>query len=222
MTSVLTEMFAHGLIGRRTSGRASAAADSAGHTAFALAAAERSAVLLKDSGAVLPLSATSDHSVAVIGADAASDPETSGFGSAQVVAPLTSTPLSAIRHRAGGDTSVTYVNGGSTTSPLAPIPDGILTPSSGRGHGLTLTLVRYGRRGDGFLSPTIVRTVEPTVETAVVPYGASAQLPPPSPGTSRVVLPQGWSDATARWTGTLTPAAAACTPSLFRDPEVTA
>ncbi len=205
VTSVLTEMFAHGLIGRRTSGRASAAADSAGHTAFALAAAERSAVLLKDSGAVLPLSATSDHSVAVIGADAASDPETSGFGSAQVVAPLTSTPLSAIRHRAGGDTSVTYVNGGSTTSPLAPIPDGILTPSSGRGHGLTLTLVRYGQRGDGFLSPTIVRTVEPTVETAVVPYGASAQLPPPSPGTSRVVLPQGWSDATARWTGTLTP-----------------
>ncbi|MGA3149044.1 MAG: glycoside hydrolase family 3 C-terminal domain-containing protein [Acidimicrobiales bacterium] len=205
VTKVMTEMFAHGLIGRRTTGSASAAADSANHAAFALAAAEHSAVLLKDSGAVLPLSATHVRSVVVIGADAASDPETSGFGSAQVAAPFTSTPLSAIRRRAGGDALVTYANGGSTTSTLAPIPNGILTPSSGGGNGLTLTLVRYGPRGDDLLSPSTTRTVEPTVDTDVVPYDANAQLPPPSPGVSRVVLPQGWSDATARWTGTLTP-----------------
>ncbi|MGD0393939.1 MAG: glycoside hydrolase family 3 C-terminal domain-containing protein, partial [Acidimicrobiales bacterium] len=205
VTSVLTEMFAHGLIGRRTTGEASAVADSAGHAAFALAAAEHSAVLLKNSGSVLPLSAARVHRVAVIGADAASDPETTGFGSAQVVPPFTSTPLSAIRHRAGDHTSVTYADGGSTTSLLAPIPEGILSPSSGTGHGLTLTLVRRGPRGDSLLAPSVIQAVEPTVDTDMVPFGANAQLPPASTGASRVVLPPGWSDASAQWTGTLTP-----------------
>jgi beta-glucosidase len=100
---------------------------------------------------------------------------------------------------------VTYADGGSTTSLLAPIPEGILSPSSGTGHGLTLTLVRRGPRGDSLLAPSVIQSVEPTVDTDMVPFGANAQLPPASTGASRVVLPPGWSDASAQWTGTLTP-----------------
>ena len=68
--TVLTEMFAYGLIAHPRLERPFADAASPHHTSVALLAAEESAVLLKDEDHVLPLASTT-KSVAVIGADAA-------------------------------------------------------------------------------------------------------------------------------------------------------
>jgi beta-glucosidase len=228
VTRVLTQMFSHGLIGRTETGAPGTPVDSPAHTAVALQAAERSAVLLKDSGAVLPLTTGPGRSVALIGADASTAPVTTGFGSSRVVAPFTSTPLAAIRQRAGTGTTVTYSNGGSTTAGLPAVPPDILTPASGTGHGLTLTLSQTG----GLPGTPTVQMVVPTVDAAISPHSSTnrllpgpAPLPPldrlynppsigrrsfslkrpSSPNRSRIELPAGWSDASATWTGTLTP-----------------
>ena len=89
---VLTQMFVHGLVDRPTTGSPGTAVDTDSHTDLALVAAERSAVLLKDAGGVLPLAGSAHRSVAVIGADAGSRPVTSGYGSSRVIAPFVSSP----------------------------------------------------------------------------------------------------------------------------------
>ncbi len=230
--AVLTQMFTTGIIGRPPEGDPDDPVDSAAHTTFALGAAERSMVLLKNSGSVLPLGTSALRSLAVVGADASTAPVTTGRGSSQVIAPFVSTPLDAIQHRAGKDVAVTYSDGGSTTGPLPPIPTGWLTPASGSGNGLTLTLTQVVS-GGGSQS---MQSVEPTVDLSITPHPAIGRsLPTPNsvpapfsplpaigsnrpltigrrpsvgprpPTRSQVVLPAGWSAATATWTGTLTP-----------------
>lgn len=234
---VLATMFTYGVIGRDPTGAPGDPVDFPEHATLARQVAARAAVLLQNHEDVLPLSVARDRSVAVIGADAERDPVTTGFGSSRVEAPFVSTPLDAIRLRAGKTTDVTYSPGGSTTAPLAPVPPEVLTPASGQGHGLTLTLVRAGPEA------TTVQTVEPAVDTSVRPYpggngllhgvgpdapvemrqpgGLTQQLFGPSPSIggrhtlggsiseratrSDVVLPPGWTDVDAIWTGTLTP-----------------
>ncbi len=227
VTRVLTEMFSHGLIGRQDIGSPGSVVDIPSHAAFALIAAERSAVLLKNTRAVLPLDPSRTRSVAIIGADAGASQVTTGFGSSRVVAPFTSTPLSAIRRRLGSHASVTYSPGGSTTGQLPAIPSDLLTPSSGAGHGLTLTLTQI----DPDTGPMSVQSVQPSIDTSIRPHPSISRLLPNSPTQapvdrlrsplsasarspqgrevsptrSSVVLPAGWSDVTATWTGTLTP-----------------
>ncbi len=227
---VLGEMFTHGLVDRPASGTPATAVDSDSHTDFALTAAERSAVLLKDSGGALPLQASAHRSIAVIGADAATSPVTSGNGSSRVLPPFTSSPLAAIRRRAGSGTTVTYSGGGSTTAPLPPIPSRYLTPASGTGHGLTLTLTQTDPDATG---PVSLGAVQPTVDVSLSPHPTTSHLLPTltrpvapvdrlhnplgqgigefplsrttAAAHSHVVLPPGWSDVSAAWTGTLTP-----------------
>jgi beta-glucosidase len=225
VTVLLTSMFKFGLVGGSAPGTADAVADAPSHTTFALQAAERSAVLLKNSASVLPLSTTSVHSLAVIGADASEAPVTTGYGSSRVHPPFTSTPLAALQRRAGAATRITYAPGGSTTGNLPPIPTELLTPASGGGHGTTLTLTQTGSGP----APRSIQVVEPTVDAAIGPHTSTKRLLPdpylsrvsnlpaqPSVGrrSSRlrnasrrafIELPAGWSDLTASWTGTLTP-----------------
>ena len=225
---VLTQMFTHGLVGRVDVGSPGAPVNSESHTDFALLAAERSAVLLKNNDSVLPLDPSSDRSVAVIGADASTTPVTTGFGSSKVTSPFVSSPLAAIRSRAGGGVAVSYTDGGSTTAALAPVPTTVLTPASGQGHGLTLTLTQT----DPDTGPPTYQIVEPTVDADISPHPTTRQplgnpalpgsvgrlpdipsvvhqsLPLGSSGfttRSHIVLPAGWSDVNATWTGTLTP-----------------
>ncbi len=228
VTRVLTSMFAHGLVTGPDVGSPDSVVDSPAHTAFALTTAERSAVLLKNDHSVLPLNPSRLRSVAVIGADASSAAVTTGHGSSHVLAPFTSSPLTAIRRRAGSGATVTYADGGSTTNLLPAVPTDFLTPASGAGHGLTLTLTPSGS-GNNALP---VQSVEPAVDASIRPHLTISQpfrgltrSPPierrprvpslgrlaplsgvvPSSTRSLVELPAGWSDATATWTGTLTP-----------------
>lgn len=236
---VLASMFAYGVVGRNPIGAPGDPVDTPAHAALSLHVAEQAAVLLKDSAGILPLTLASDRSVAVIGADANIDPVTTGFGSSRVEAPFISTPLEAIRRRAGRSTTVSFSSGGSTTARLPPIPTDVLKPASGQGQGLTFTLIRAGS------GPSSVQTVQPSVDTSIQPFpglsslrhdvGPDAPVEQRSPdgsffgggdsartGSNRdaisrgrslserptrtdLVLPPGWTDVQATWTGTITP-----------------
>jgi beta-glucosidase len=218
---VLSVMFASGLVRRVPAGKPGTPVDTLAHGIFARTAAERSTVLLKDQGAVLPLRARSKSTIAVIGASASDVPVTTGYGSSQVTADFTSTPLDAIRNAARSGTTIRYVDGGSTTRPYPAIPSRYLAPSTGKGNGLTLTVQPNGAP----VGATPIQTLDPNVDVAIRSHpSVVAMLPPvtanPRPdqihrvrpgrigvirGRTALVLPAGWADVTATWTGTLTP-----------------
>ncbi len=168
----------------------------------------------------------------MIGADASAEPVTAGYGSSRVVAPFVSTPLDAIRHRIGAGAVVSYADGGSTTRNLPPVPTQLVSPVSGGGQGLTLTLDRRDPRTGATEVGESVQTVVPTADVAIHPHPTSAQRLPgalalspvgrsprslsfargvqsfgasATPIRSAIVLPPGWSDVVATLTGTLTP-----------------
>jgi beta-glucosidase len=114
----LTEMFAFGLIEHPSTGALDDDATSPAHIAFARRAAEESMVLLKDTGGVLPLSRKELSSLAVIGPDATQAALTAGNGSAHVIAPFVSSPLVALRNRAGPSAQITYADGNAENVPL--------------------------------------------------------------------------------------------------------
>jgi beta-glucosidase len=173
---VLTALFAHHLVGQPVSGTPGTPVDTPANAAFALRAAERSAVLLRDQGSVLPLSPATVRSIAVIGAAASSVPVAEGFGSAHVRAPFVSTPLVAIRAAAGRDVRVTAASGGSTTRPLPDVPTADLTPASGAGHGLTLTVSHAASPGAASFE-----AVTSTARAVLVPQPSLATPPPKIP-----------------------------------------
>jgi beta-glucosidase len=116
MTSgVLTEMFAFGLFDKPTAGSPAQTATNSTDTSDALKLAEEGTVLLKNSGGVLPLT-SSDSSIAVIGTDASSSPQTSGGGSASVSSSGTVTPLQGITAAAPSGVTVAYNDGSSDSS----------------------------------------------------------------------------------------------------------
>ncbi len=108
--TVLTSMFAYGLVARPRRTTVNAVAATPSHTQVALQTAEAGTVLLKDENQVLPLS-TAVRSVAVIGTDARY-PVSSGSGSSQVIAPFTVSPLRAVKSTLGGRVRVLYAPGG--------------------------------------------------------------------------------------------------------------
>lgn len=227
LTRVLTQMFAYGIVGRAATGTPGTPVDTPAHAQFALTTAEQSAVLLKNAGGVLPLS-SGTSSVAVIGADASTRPVTQGFGSSHVRPPFTSTPLQGITSALAGKAKVAYADGGSTTRHLPSIPTSYLTPPSGEGHGLQLTVGPAGGPGES------ITTVDPVAAAEVVPQrvspgadrdkvrtnppaehpvripadrerrGSLADLDPRAAGGTSIELPAGWTATSASWSGHLT------------------
>ncbi len=226
---VLAQMFTFGIIGRPATGAPGTVVATPAHAAFALTAAERSAVLLQNTGHLLPLNPSDLGSVAVIGAAASTHPVVEGFGSSHVNPPFVSTPLDALQARLGPDTTVRYADGGSTTFHQPTIPTTYLTPASGHGHGLTLTVGPASGSG-----PTIT-TVDPVPAAAVAPApgvpgndhsvvrsnpapdrprrvptdsaegGRLPDLDPTTSSATSIELPAGWTGTKVTWTGTLTP-----------------
>jgi len=227
---VLTQMFAFGLVGRPATGTPGTDVATPGHAAFALTAAERSAVLLQNTGQLLPLDPAALRSVAVIGAAASTVPVDQGSGSSRVTPPFVSTPLDALTARLGPGTTVQYADGGTTTRHLPTIPTQYLTPASGRGHGLTLSV------GPATGAGATITTLDPVPAAAVEPaptlhgrdhdevrsnppsegprkvpakdVADGTRLPdldPTTAGATSIELPAGWTGSKATWTGTLTP-----------------
>jgi beta-glucosidase len=114
---VLTEMFRFHLIGTAARGTARDKVTTKNHAHFALLAAERSIVLLKNSGSVLPLSPSHGGSVAVIGTDSSSAAVSEGEGGAHVLGPFLIRPLTAIEHTVG-ERNIAYAPGAPVTPHL--------------------------------------------------------------------------------------------------------
>jgi beta-glucosidase len=112
---VLTEMFAFGQFDKAPAGSPAQTATSAANQAAATRLAAEGTVLLKNSGGVLPFTSATT-SIAVIGADASTNVQSAGGGSAAVNSSGTVTPLQGIQARAGSGVTVTYDNGSSTSS----------------------------------------------------------------------------------------------------------
>ncbi|MEE4542450.1 glycoside hydrolase family 3 C-terminal domain-containing protein [Streptomyces sp. V4-01] len=112
---ILTQMFAFGLFDRAPSGSPGQTATSTANRNTATQLSAEGTVLLKNSGGVLPFG-TGTQSIAVIGADASTSPQTAGGGSAAVNSSGTVTPLQGITSRAGSGVSVRYDSGSSTSS----------------------------------------------------------------------------------------------------------
>jgi beta-glucosidase len=190
---VLTQLFRLNLDDNPPTGNLSSNVRTGADLLITAAAARDSMVLLKNTGSVLPLSPS--QSVAVIG-DVASDPYTSGGGSAAVypspVADLrpsyVSRPVDAIRSRAA---SLTYAQGSSTNpleifspnSTIGNVATEYLTPTSGTGPGLR---AQYFNNTSLTGSPVLTRTEG---QLAFEWQGKS-----PGPGVNAL----GWS---ARWSG---------------------
>jgi beta-glucosidase len=220
--NVLSHMFAYGLIGRPLEGTPGTSVDTSAHAVVARQDAERSVVLLRNLRGTLPLRPSSLRSVAVIGAAASDSPVTAGYGSSHVIAPFVSTPLAAIKTRLGRQVTVRYADGGSTTRALPPIPSADLSPVSGRGHGITLTVGQLQKPSAvvtalDLVAAASVRTQAPSPGSANLVKGNPLAVHKPGSGavpatkpdivaTSRgpqITLPPRWGPSTVTWTGTL-------------------
>ena len=116
---ILTEMFQFNLFNNPPTGNLSSPAATPANNAFALNVAERGTVLLQNTGKILPLSTTSTKSIAVIGPDGTSSPQTAGGGSSYVTPSSVVSPLSGITSRAGSAATVTSYSGTDPTAAAA-------------------------------------------------------------------------------------------------------
>jgi beta-glucosidase len=126
---IFTEMFRFNLFAQPRTGSTSATVTTPAHVALATQVAEAGTTLLKNSGSVLPLSATSAGDIAVIGPSADASPTYAGGGSAYVIPSSTVSPLQGIQAAAGSGTKVSYTQGLPTDTTLPSIPASDLSPA---------------------------------------------------------------------------------------------
>jgi len=146
---VLTEMFQYNLFNQPRTGSTSATVTTPADVAVATSVAEEGTTLLKNSGSVLPLSATNGGTIAVIGPSASVSPTYAGGGSAYVIPSSTVTPLAGIQAAAGSGTHVAYSQGLPADTSLPAIPASNLSPAysstpSGGSYTGTLTAPATG------------------------------------------------------------------------------
>ena len=154
VSEILTEMFGFGLFDKSPTGSPAETATNATDQADATALSEEGTVLLKNSGNVLPLT-SSDSSIAVIGADASTSPETAGGGSAGVNSSGTVTPLQGIEAAAPSGVAVNYNAGtsdSSAASTAASSSVAIVFASLAESEGSDLTSIDLGSTQDALIS----------------------------------------------------------------------
>lgn len=132
---ILTTMFNSDLVGKQWgNGTTTQNVITAEDTQTALDAAEQGTVLLKNQGDVLPLSASSLESVAVIGQGVSE-----GSGSAHVNLPFLVSPVQGIQ-TAADQATVSYADGLPDPASLPSIPDQYLSTPYKAGNSYTATL----------------------------------------------------------------------------------
>ncbi len=154
VSEILTQMFAFGMFDKAPSGSPSATATNSTDQNDATQLAEEGTVLLKNSGGILPLSAA-DKSIAVIGADASTSPQTGGGGSAGVSSSGTVTPLQGIQAAAPSGTTVTYNSGSSDSSAAsaaAAANVAIVFANLGESEGSDLSSIDLGTAQDNLIT----------------------------------------------------------------------
>ncbi|MFE0449712.1 glycoside hydrolase family 3 protein [Streptomyces sp. NPDC058914] len=176
---VLVTMFANGLFDHPVPPPADTVSTEE-HRNLAHEAAVASTVLLANRASALPLPA-SLKSLAVIG-PAGADAFPGVAGSTYVDPGTWTTPVEAIRTRAGGSVKVTHAQGTKGDVSLTTVPSSVLRTATGA-SGLTGA---YYAGADATGTPVATRT-EPTVDFTTAPVED---------------LPEVWS---AKWTGTLVP-----------------
>lgn len=176
---ILITMFAGGLFDNPVPTPAADVSTQA-HRSLAHEAAVAATVLLTNPAKALPLPA-SLKTLAVIG-PADTDAFTGVAGSTYVDPGTWTTPLQAIRSRAGATTKVTHAQGTKGDVPLTTVPSSALLDTSGE-PGLT---GRYYAGTDTTTTPLVTRS-DTTIDFTAAPVSD---------------LPAVWS---AQWTGTLTP-----------------
>ncbi len=176
VSDILTQMFAFGMFDKAPSGSPSAVATNSTDQTDATQLAEEGTVLLKNSGSVLPLS-SSDTSIAVIGADASTSPQTDGGGSAGVDSSGTVTPLQGIQAAAPSGTTVTYNNGSSDSSAAsaaAAAKVAIVFANLGESEGSDLSSIDLGTTQDNLI--TSVAAANPNT-IVVLNTGSAVTMP---------------------------------------------
>ncbi|MET9677840.1 glycoside hydrolase family 3 C-terminal domain-containing protein [Streptomyces sp. NPDC006482] len=176
---ILITMFANGLVDNPLPAPAQDVSTPE-HRSLAHEAALASTVLLTNRSSALPLPATLKN-LAVIG-PAGADALTGVAGSTYVDPGTWTTPLQAIRTRAGSTLTVTHSQGTTGDIPLATVPSTVLRTSGGT-PGLT---GRYYASAQPTGTPVATRT-DSTIDFTSAPVDS---------------LPEVWS---ATWSGTLTP-----------------
>src|SRR6202167_1587158 len=177
VSDILTEMFAFGLFDKPAVGSPAQTATSAADQADALQIAEEGSVLLKNSGNVLPLSASKDSSIAVIGADASTSPQTAGGGSAGVNSSGTITPLQGITAAAPSCTTLTYTTGSwasAAAAAAAAASVAVVFANLGESEGSDLTSIDLGTAQDNLI--TSVAAANPNT-IVVLNTGSAVTMP---------------------------------------------
>jgi beta-glucosidase len=176
VSEILTQMFAFGMFDKAPSGSTSATATNSTDQADATQLAEEGTVLLKNSGSVLPLT-SADKSIAVIGADASTSPQTVGGGSAGVNSSGTVTPLQGIQAAAPSGTTVTFNNGSSDTSAAsaaAAASVAVVFANLNESEGSDLTSIDLGTTQDNLI--TSVAAANPNT-IVVLNTGSAVTMP---------------------------------------------
>ena len=200
--------FRIGIYDSPSQGRPDAKVSTPDHQVVARQMAEEGAVLLQNRKSSLPID-DRVRSIAVIGDDAGAHVTTGINGSAHVYTAKLSTPLDAIRARAGSGVRVVYEPGTVGIGPLPEIPANAWKPPSGQGSGL---LASYYASSNVTGIPVLER-VESSVKVGGAPPEVNAALA--LPGETSVSAQAGggpgqrppqrpWS---VRWSGTLDPPA---------------
>ncbi|MDE3129910.1 MAG: glycoside hydrolase family 3 C-terminal domain-containing protein, partial [Acidobacteriota bacterium] len=116
---ILTQMFQFNLFNNPPTGNLSTPAGTSAGNGLARNVAQRGTVLLKNTGSILPLSTATTKSIAVIGPDGTTAPQTAGGGSSRVTAASVISPLTGITSRAGSAATVTSYSGTDPTQAAA-------------------------------------------------------------------------------------------------------
>ena len=116
---IFTQMFQFDLFNNPPTGNLSTPASTLADNAFARNVAQRGTVMLQNTGSILPLSTTTTKSIAVIGPDGTTSPQTAGGGSSHVTASSVISPLAGITSRAGSAAAVTSYSGTDPTQAAA-------------------------------------------------------------------------------------------------------
>jgi beta-glucosidase len=151
---ILTEMFQFNLFNAPLTGNLSSPAATPADNALAQNVAQRGTVLLQNTGNVLPLSTATTHSIAVIGPDGTTTPQTAGTGSSFVTPSSVISPLSGITSRVGSAATVTSYSGTDPTQAAAAAAGAqvaIVFASYTEGEGSDLTSIGLPNNQDAMI-----------------------------------------------------------------------